>query len=233
MWSIARFETKAFWSFAQWWKILFRDFVPLKKWILKKLVGELETTVRLQKNNVFSPALFRIFAKILRIDLPVLFFSSSAHTKKTFQQQSTWTRDRHWTFSHLAGQSNQLAIDHQRRWRQSDDVGNYDELLEIFWRKQLHRHAVNSSKLWKMPSTDFTVKLFVCVKLNLRGPVSQSGTSLNVLHIWIGWNKSWWKIYRSTVVTNASFKPSCVLFTQMILDKTKKIQVPLRTHAKG
>ena len=52
MWSIARFETKAFWSLAGWWKILFRDFEPLKKWILKKLVGELETTVRLQKQRL-------------------------------------------------------------------------------------------------------------------------------------------------------------------------------------
>jgi len=48
-----------------------------------------------------------------------------------------------------------------------------------------------------MPSTDFKVKLFVCVKLNLLGYVSESGTSLNVLNIWIGWNKSWWKTYRS------------------------------------
>jgi len=48
-----------------------------------------------------------------------------------------------------------------------------------------------------MPSTDFTVKLFVCVKLILLGHVSKSGTTLNVLHIWIGWNKSWWKTYRS------------------------------------
>jgi len=52
MWSIARFETKAFWSFARWWKNFFRDFVPLKKWILKKFVGELETTVRLQKQRL-------------------------------------------------------------------------------------------------------------------------------------------------------------------------------------
>jgi len=37
-----------------------------------------------------------------------------------------------------------------------------------------------------MPSADFTVKLFVCVKLNLLGHVSESGTSLKVLHIWIG-----------------------------------------------
>ena len=66
-------------------------------------------------------------------------------------------------------------------------------LLQIFWRKQLHRHAINESKLWKTPSTDFTVKLFVCVKLILLGYASGSGTSLNVLHIWIGWNRSWWK----------------------------------------
>jgi len=30
MWGIARFETKAFWSFARWCKILFLDFIPLK-----------------------------------------------------------------------------------------------------------------------------------------------------------------------------------------------------------
>ena len=30
MWSIARFETKAFWSVARWWMILFLDVVPLK-----------------------------------------------------------------------------------------------------------------------------------------------------------------------------------------------------------
>ena len=102
-------------------------FCAVKKWILKKLVGELETMVRFQKNNVFSPLLFTIFAKAVIIDLPVLFFSDSAHTRKTFQQQSTWTRDRLWAFSHLASQSNQLAIDHQRRWPQCDDIGNYDE----------------------------------------------------------------------------------------------------------
>jgi len=46
---------------------------------------------------------------------------------KTFQRQSTWTCDRYWTFSDLASQSNHLATDHQRHWRQCDDVGNYDE----------------------------------------------------------------------------------------------------------
>jgi len=35
------------------------------------------------------------------------------------------------------------------------------------------------------------------------------------------------------VVTNASFQPSCVLFTQMIIETTKKKQVSLRTHAEG
>jgi len=44
--------------------------------------------------------------------------------------------------------------------------------------------------------TDFTVKLFVCVQLILLGHVSDSWTTLNVLHIWIGWNKSWCKTYR-------------------------------------
>jgi len=34
------------------------------------------------------------------------------------------------------------------------------------------------------------MKLFVYVKLILLGHASESGTSLNVLHIWIGWNKS-------------------------------------------
>jgi len=62
-----------------------------------------------------------------------------------------------------------------------------------------------------MPSTDFTVKLFVCVKMILLGHVSESGTTLNVLHNWIGWSKSWWKTYRS-----------CVLLTQMILEKQRK-----------
>jgi len=33
------------------------------------------------------------------------------------------------------------------------------------------------------------VKVFICVKLILLGYVSESGTSLNVLHIWIGWKK--------------------------------------------
>jgi len=38
------------------------------------------------------------------------------------------------------------------------------------------------------------VKLFVCVKkLILLGHVSENGTTLNVLHNRIGWNKSWWK----------------------------------------
>jgi len=34
------------------------------------------------------------------------------------------------------------------------------------------------------------MKLFVCVKLIQLGHVSESGTSLNVLHIWIGWNET-------------------------------------------
>jgi len=63
-----------------------------------------------------------------------------------------------------------------------------------------------------MPSTDFTVELFVCVILILLGHVSESGTTLNVLYIWIGWSKSWWKTYRS-----------CVLLTQMILEKKRRI----------
>jgi len=37
--------------------------------------------------------------------------------------------------------------------------------------------------------TDFTVTLFVCIKLILIGHVSESGTTLNVLNIWIDWNK--------------------------------------------
>jgi len=41
------------------------------------------------------------------------------------------------------------------------------------------------------------VKLFVCVKLILLGHLSGSGTTLNVLHIGIGWNKSSWKTYQS------------------------------------
>jgi len=62
-----------------------------------------------------------------------------------------------------------------------------------------------------MPSTAFTVKLFVCVKLILLGHVNESGTTLNVLHIWIGWSKSKWKTYWSWV-----------LLTQMILEKNDK-----------
>jgi len=52
----------------------------LLKVALKKLVAELKTTVR-DKNNVFSPPLLRIFAKVLRVELLVLFFSGSAHAK--------------------------------------------------------------------------------------------------------------------------------------------------------
>ena len=53
---------------------------------LKKLVGELETTIRVQKQDL-QPPLFRIFAKALRIDLSVLFFSGSAYAK--FENFST------------------------------------------------------------------------------------------------------------------------------------------------
>ena len=53
---------------------------------LKKLVGELETTVRIQKQRLQPPP-FRIFAKALRIDLPVLFFRGTAHAK--FENSST------------------------------------------------------------------------------------------------------------------------------------------------
>jgi len=66
------------------------------------------------------------------------------------------------------------------------------------------------------------VKKFVCAKLILLGHVSESGTTLSVLHIWIGWKKSWWKTCRSWV-----------LLTQMILEKTKKNQVTLQAHDKG
>jgi len=102
-------------------------FCAVKKVNFEKACWQTRDHGPFTKNNVFIPLLFRIFAKALIIALPVLFFSGSPHTKKTFQQQSTWTCDRHWTFSHLASQSNQLTIDHQRRWRQCDDVGNYDE----------------------------------------------------------------------------------------------------------
>ena len=157
---------------------------------------------------------------------------------------STRTCERYWTFSDLTSQSNQLVTNHQHRWRQCDDVGNYDEqgdakgtlmhspfvasaynfisfqtcercvqlflkswdrvravhlscqhaLLQIVWKQQLHRHAINESKLQNTPLTDFTVKLFVCVKLILVGHVS--GITSNVFHIRIGWNKSSCKTYR-------------------------------------
>ena len=86
MWSMTRLETKAFWSFARCGGFC---FVILCRWkvnpllirvALKKLVVELDITVRLQKQR-FQPVLFRIFAKVLRIDLPVLFFSGSANAK--------------------------------------------------------------------------------------------------------------------------------------------------------
>jgi len=53
---------------------------------MKKIVVELETTIRVQ-NNVFSPSLFRIFAKALRIDLAVCLFSGFVHAK--FENFST------------------------------------------------------------------------------------------------------------------------------------------------
>jgi len=83
MWSIARFERKVYWSFARWWKNLFRDFVPLKKWIWKSLLANSRPR-SVYKNNVFGPPLFRIFAKALRIDSPVLFFSGSCKVWKLF-----------------------------------------------------------------------------------------------------------------------------------------------------
>jgi len=70
-------------------------------------------------------------------------------------------------------------------------------LLQTVWKQQLHRHAINTSKLQHTPLTSFAVKLCVCVKLILLGYVSESGTTLNVLNIWIGCNKSWWKTCRS------------------------------------
>jgi len=50
------------------------------------LFGDLATTVRFQKQRL-QPSLFIVFAKALRIDLPVLFFSNSAHAK--FENFST------------------------------------------------------------------------------------------------------------------------------------------------
>jgi len=44
-----------------------------------------------------------------------------------------------------------------------------------------------------MHSTEFTVKLFVCVKLIPVGHVAESGITLNILHVRIGWNHSSWK----------------------------------------
>ena len=52
---------------------------------LNKLAGNVETTVRVQKQRL--QPLFIIFAKALRIDLLVLFFSGSAHAK--FENFST------------------------------------------------------------------------------------------------------------------------------------------------
>jgi len=65
--------------------------------------------------------------------------------------------------------------------------------------------------------------------MNLLGHVSESGTTLNVLHIWIGWNKSSWKLTGRN--KRIFFQLTCVLLTQMILEKNnKKNQVSLRAH---
>ena len=103
-------------------------FCIVKKWIcfffkvaLKKLVGELETTVRVQKQRLQPGFESRVAS---------LFCSSAAQhmqSLKIFQRQSTWTCDRYWTFSDLASRSNHLPTDHQHLWWQCDEVGNYQE----------------------------------------------------------------------------------------------------------
>jgi len=189
------------------------------------------------KYNIFNPPLFRIFAKALRIDLLVWFFSRSAYAK--FENFSTTINTNVWPLLNIFGFCKSIksarywsstplttvrwlwklrrtrrckgCLDAQsvdgecvllyqspNLWRcvqlflKSRDRGRAEQLscqhalLQIVWRQQLHRYAINESKLWNTPSTDFTVKLFVCVKLILLGHVSKSGTTLNVLHIWIG-----------------------------------------------
>ena len=64
-------------------------FVILRRWkseFWKSLLANSRPRF-VYKNNVFSPPLFRIFAKYLRIDSPDLFFSGSAHAK--FENFST------------------------------------------------------------------------------------------------------------------------------------------------
>ena len=71
-----------------------------------------------------------------------------------------------------------------------------------------------------------TVKLFVYVKLILLGHVSESR---NIVERFAHLDWSEHKLMENLpVVTNASFQPSCVLLTQMILEETKKNKVSLR-----
>ena len=66
------------------------------------------------------------------------------------------------------------------------------------------------------------MKLFVCVKLILLGHASESR---NIVERFAHLDWSEQKLMENLpVVTNASFQPSCVLLTQMILEKQKRIK---------
>jgi len=96
-------------------------------------------------------------------------------------------------------------------------------LLQIFWRQQLHQHAVNESKLWNTSSADFTVKLFLCVE------------NWSCLDTWVRMEQRWTFCTIGLVGTKVDEKTyrSCVLLTRMILQKTKKNQVTLRALDKA
>ena len=144
-----------------------------------------------------------------------------------------------------ASQSNHLATDHQRHWRQCDDVGDYDEQgdakgvvmhrplvasvynylqtcedeFSCFWRDetksecfsyvvntryckyfedssctdtQLTNQSCESCLRQILPQTSPFVLNWICL-----GKWVRVKHLLNVFHVWIGWNKSWWKTYRS------------------------------------
>ena len=133
MWSIARLETKAFWTVARWWKILFLDFVPLKSESLSSQCSVEKACWRTRHHGPCTKtSSARLCSEFLQRfwEYNCLFCSSAAQpmqSLKPFQWQSTWTCHRYLTFSDLASQSNQLATDHKRHWRQCDEVGNYEE----------------------------------------------------------------------------------------------------------
>ena len=82
-------------------------FCAVEKWIcffFRKRSKSLLANSRprsVYKNNVFSPPLFTIYAKALRGDLLVLFFSGSAHAK--FENFSTTIKTNVWLLMNIFG----------------------------------------------------------------------------------------------------------------------------------